>query len=398
MKTFLLFGALALSLAANVWLASSRGMEVLPPFSPKAAPPTQIFPVQPTGSAERAITWTSLQADGDDLPKLVAGLRAAGFPGEVVRAIAATQINLRATVRRNQIYNPFAVPFWKATVPTPAQMMKLRALTEEGQAALTSLGLEPLSQTELAVQHRRYGNLPGAKIAQLEKISLDYADMLSVAAKKENRISGVSFEEQRQLLNIEQRKDLVALLTPAELAEYDLHHSGNAAVLGNHLQEIDVSEDEYRALFHILQLQDQAHPVRLGLQTPEMLEDLVVAQHELHQQLLSTLGNERFLKYLSADSSYRDLASFAETGTEINGDKILALLDLQNALNSALGRATQQPGQTPEDRRFAANQVRAEFRARLAAHLSPEQLTSFLKGNFGQMSFVLRSDMPPPKP
>src|SRR5262249_3367098 len=77
---------------------------------------TTAAPPRPTvaAAATAASTWTGLKTD--DLPALVARLRAAGFPAGVIREILRAQVNARYNPRLSALMEPDpGLPFWKVS-------------------------------------------------------------------------------------------------------------------------------------------------------------------------------------------------------------------------------------------------------------------------------------------
>ena len=397
MKSLLLFGALALSLAANVWLVSTRQ----PSSSSSVPPPEKTAAAKsnrpPTTAAANAVTWDSLHK-GNDLPALVAGLRAAGFPPDLVRRIVVAQLNEQFAARRKRIFDNSTMPFWKPSAPNAEQSLALRTVNDEIRATLVSLEIDPDSAETKANRLQRYGNISPGKIYSLDKIILDYSDLINQLYSTNSPAQGPAVDAQRKLLEAEQRKDMAALLTPAELEEYNLRNSNASHVARSAVQNMNVSEDEYRAIFRAVQAKEQAHPIVYGVQTADMLDAQAAASREMLSRFRSTLGDERFLKYLNNPySEFRDIANFASNNPGLSVDQIVGLLDAQGSLNSAMIRANRKPGQTNEDWQLAVAKVAAEYRAQIAAQIGADRLDAFVKGNYGQLSMFLKREAPPPK-
>src|SRR5471032_2672419 len=65
-------------------------------------------------AAEARPLWTALKSD--DLPTLIARLRAAGFPPNVIREIVRLQVNARYNSRLAALMEPDPnLPFWKVS-------------------------------------------------------------------------------------------------------------------------------------------------------------------------------------------------------------------------------------------------------------------------------------------
>ena len=397
MKSILLIGALALSLAANVWLVSSRAPSA-PASSPLSATAptadsTKSVPSQTTASPEKAVTWSSLHA-GEDITKLVAGLRTAGFPASLIQRIALAQLNQQLAARRKQIYDADAGPLWKRSGPTQEQALALRSLDLQNRTLLQSMGLDPFTPEEMAGLVRQWSYLPQAKMLPLEKLNKDYDDLIDQLFGKNRPSRDSDLEAQLKLLNEEKRRDLAALLTPEELEEYDLRNSRAGTFVRSMVQLLDVSDADYRALFRIVQASDLAHPRPLGVPSSEQFEEQVAASTAMRHKIRAYLGDERFLKFLAAPNSDSEgLVRFATANPGVTVDQIFGLLDAQYSL----ARDTQKPGQSPEERQASINKWAADYRTKLAEQIGSDRLNALAKGNYGQLSMFLKREAPPPK-
>lgn len=116
--------------------------------------------------------WQSLRSD--DLRLVVANLRTAGFPENIVRTIASALINERYAARRRELFDidgPVP-PFWDTTQSSIAYntevQSKLRELNRQRQLDLIDLlGELPIDEMALYTLRRQYGDLPPEKLTLL---------------------------------------------------------------------------------------------------------------------------------------------------------------------------------------------------------------------------------------
>lgn len=296
---------LAVSLAANLALGALIAVKApsllkLPGSSPHPAPAGAPSPA--AGSAPAGLpadVWASLKSD--DMRALVARLKAAGFPPAVVRAVAAVQMHEQFAARRRALFAGVEdAPYWKGRGPfaalDPKLQGELRALGKEETAAMKELFGPDSGMDDGArafYQRRQFGNLPAAKMDQVQDVVTDYNDLRNQIYSS---TGGTLLPEDRDkiaMLEKEQAADLAKILTPDELFEYQIRSSQTAQQLRNQLAIFNPSEDEFRALFKVDQsFADQLGPM-VGPQTSEQVAAREAAQADLLAQAQATVGSDR---------------------------------------------------------------------------------------------------------
>lgn len=196
-------------------------------------------------------------------------LEAAGFPPELVRATIRAQLFHDHQLREQALVgNAGPQPFWQTGTSyygfgggDPETEKAINALRRELRAQnLELLGTEVgTDDTAMAAYRQRWGPIPDAKVALIQRITNDYAELQREFMAGRSSMA-LSSEDQARLtlLQQEQRADLVAALTPEELLEYDLRASHTAGRLRSQLQPFNPSEEEYRAIFAAQHALDQA--------------------------------------------------------------------------------------------------------------------------------------------
>jgi len=275
---------------------------------------------EPTGTADTAsaadipaTTWSTLQ--NGDLATLVARLRAAGFPPNVIRRIVSDQLGLEYTKRYGDLLKQlFDRPFWKDSSGgafDPKIMTAMRAATKEYTDTLKSLvGEDPSADKSASTsQKRRYGDLPSAKIEQLQAIESDYSEL---AMQVRNDARGMMLPEDNAklaLLEKEKLADFAKVLTPQELEEYNLRSSTTASQMRSTLATFNPTEAEFRGLFKIQSALDEQYPRPMyGITTPDQMAPRQAAEKELQPQIQALLGPDRYADYqLATDPKYQQI-------------------------------------------------------------------------------------------
>lgn len=278
------------------------------------------------GAARAAVTkarsevWGQLRSD--DLPTLIANLRAAGFPEAQTRAIVAGILGERFAARRRELLNTDETPrFWTMRVNQPgfdpAKQIELRAMAREQRELLKQLlGTDATSEEQRLNLQRLYGPLPADKLEAVGRINSDY---LELASQIQLEAAGMMLPEDREnlaLLEQEKRKDLAGVLTPAELELFDLYSSATANTMRRNLSAFEPSESEFRAIFALQREFDEqfARPGAAGFNGfDDRAQERRAAEQKLGEQLRTALGEARYAEFQRAqDQGYRAAVRIAE--------------------------------------------------------------------------------------
>ncbi|MFT3783222.1 MAG: hypothetical protein QM790_14530 [Nibricoccus sp.] len=324
--------ALAASLVANAFLAAAFF------FKPAAATGWSWGSVKTHGttggSSITSASSRSSDTSGTQLAETIASrnpaalrdqLRALGLSDEVIRRtiravmmeryndryralVALHQGDKSELLRTGGLSNGF----------TKEERAELRALSREINQQLVALLGPPSAESE--IDNARYSFLPQEKVDQLRLINRDYAEMRNDLSDEIGRFRVASDDEKLRMLEQERRKDIESLLSPAELAEYDLRHSPTASMLRYRLANVNITDDEFRSLYNILKPTNNISLSALGIKpgvelTPEQRQQLTSlreAQVAAEEQAKTILGEDRYADFKRAsDSDYRNLQSAA---------------------------------------------------------------------------------------
>lgn len=384
MRSRVLLVILALSFAANAALGYLLFFRWRGDTHPSAADrPTAAETRAPRSAAPIAVhqlgqTISTAQTVGD-FRDLAAQLRAAGWSDDVVTMFVRSLVSQEFSRRHRQIFDWASVPFWRDTPLTPEQQDRWRALDREQRDFLLALNL-PRTEQERAKWRRDYGNLSDAKLNALEKIFRDYGD-LRQELQANQRTSGARAEKdseaQSRLLSAEMQSDIEALLTPEEKAEYDFRRSGDFAALKMQLGNVEVTEQEFRAL-------DAAQKAFRATQPGSSLEpenaNQLAAWDGWQRQVRATLGDERYRAFVAAQLAPAAPRFFAEH-PGVTAAQIQALARLQRTAPFELQKEMLAPNLTGEERQARVTAVNQRFRAQLVDILGPQYAAEALAKN-----------------
>jgi hypothetical protein len=141
----------------------------------------------------------------------------------------------------------------------------------------------------------RYGFLSDEKTSALHQLERDYGELRSKALSAGGQIG----LERMKLVDQEWRRDLAALLTPSELAEYDVRFAADADMLRSRLGPIDGTEQEYRQL--------------LALEKKSASDSSAATRITLQEEAARILGRERAANYFwGMEPGFKEVAAIAE--------------------------------------------------------------------------------------
>ncbi len=303
---------LAASLVANALLAYAAftgSARVSDPTAAEAAAaqaaanlshPKAPNPVDPA-------TWSKLETA--DLPALVSRLREAGFPKDVIRAIMTGLLTEQFAARRRALDPDTANrAFWKDRSPDLKLQLASLALSREQQQALRALlgpDARAADPVTLARERARFGELAPEKLAAATAIEEDFQQK---QAERYFRTGTNNMEDMKNLLR-DQRAALAALLSPAELMDYDLRNSLTGQTLRNDLVAFNPTEEEYRAIFKLRQPFDEQFSFYSGILGQDQMRRRIEAEKQMTDQIKALLGPERGAAYeRTTDYSYRQTA------------------------------------------------------------------------------------------
>lgn len=329
----LLLGVLGTSLVANAWFAFSpprasrlgtspaqkpepsltttraaASGAAVPPAASASSAADASAPADPT--APRGLTWRTPRSD-EDFRQLAADLRTAGFPPRLIYSLVRELYlqNSLASARRASL------PYWQrfSSEVTKEDQAIYRGLNTKLDAILGP-DARPSLTLDTATRQRRYGALPDAKIDAIAGIERDYDDMRLDVYRSADR-DGFSLDafnsqrEQTKLLNAEKLADLAKILSPAELADYELRNSDASRNLARSLSGIDVTPEQFAALFASRRAMDDANQPITGSVSLEMQRQRQATQNAFYETARKTLPAESFYQLLNnTDIFYRSVA------------------------------------------------------------------------------------------
>ncbi|MGC4072043.1 MAG: hypothetical protein QM760_05915 [Nibricoccus sp.] len=307
--------------------------------------------VVPPLSAE---TWELIKA-GD--ASCVATLRSLGLSDEMLNRVIRARIELRYREREKELFAK--VDYWKRNYNTsrsrPVDPLKALDLRREKDAELKALlGADYRKDDEYSDPRTAF--LPPGKAEELRLLQEDYDALTQSTYVYDGGIMLPEDREKLAYLEKQKRTDLAALLTPEELAAYDLRNSNTANMLTYQLRDSDFTEEEYKAIFALRKPFDDQYTTSYGMMvttTPEQSKARQQAEESLNKEIKAALGDERYAAYQrSQDQEYRTLNAVAKR-LDLPPAKATEAYALKVSLEQKMKDFRPQPGSSPGEQRNA---------------------------------------------
>lgn len=358
---------LAASLIANVALVA-----VFATRSTAPTPATTSAAVTPARSDSAALR--AALASGD-----ATALRAAGLSADLSREIALSRALSRSfeKVRAAKSATTADGRWWQAPNSGGLSREQQLLLRRDFTDALSASFGDDLGLFSTVGDAAQLDFLSPDKRAALRRIMQDYAEMM--AKFSPDGVQLASDKEKLRLLRAERDRDIATLLSPSELADYELRTSASAATVRNRYGDAIQSEDDFRKLYALQKAFDERFPAdalagRVSMDTMRARAD---AQQQLQADIRSTLGDEKYAALRRAtDSELRTLDSLVtRLGLPANTTDRLATARETYAAESQ--RINANTTLSASDRRAQLQDLGTKAKAELTSTLGPEAADAF---------------------
>ncbi len=250
-------------------------------------------PLAASNAANTTHPWSHL--DTDNLTEVLKRLHAAGFPSTVLRAVA----DQRYKQRYGELADSTAErAYWKSEAELSNEAgEKFTKLRAQGSFEnIFGFDLALLDDDSRAHALRAYGNLPNDKIGRILAAQKSFADSI-VALDRNISKDGNDLMTKTQAILRQQQETIAAILTPEELADYNLRSSTTAYALRRQLSSMHLSEAEYRSIYALQSAFDLQYPAAYGGIYADLSPAMSAANDALQAQIKTTLGDARFAEY-----------------------------------------------------------------------------------------------------
>jgi hypothetical protein len=255
--------------------------------------------------------WQTLSSGS--LADIAKRLSAEGFPPRLQRVIVSALVAQQFADRHRAIADLIrGRPWWKAVLDSSegAKLLAARQRLRQEEADAVDAVLGPdLGSTPYITSSRlyRYGDLPPATSAELDRINSDYGELMS---EIRNASQGILLPEDREKLLFLARQghaDIAQRLTPEQLFEYDLRSSPEGWWLRTITAGMNPTEEEFRALFKVrFAFSAPYSDGQYEYMSAEDKQTLARLEPQLNEQIRGVLTPDRFAEYqLKSTPEYR---------------------------------------------------------------------------------------------
>ncbi len=222
------------------------------------------------------------------------------------------------------------------------------------------------------IDSSRLSFLSPEKRDKLRGILGDY-DELMAKFGAQGGIQLASDKAQLKLLTAERDRDIAALLTPDELADYQMRTSATANALRNRYGDGITSEEEFKQLYALQKTFDDKFPADAftGRVTPEQMKARADASLQLQADMRAAVGDDAYAALRRASDS--DLKTIDALVTRLNlpadtTDRVAAERDVYSAESQRIMADTSVPfPQKREQLQALATRAKADLSSTLGA-------------------------------
>jgi hypothetical protein len=325
-------------------------------------------------------------------------LRAAGVDEELIRAIVSARIWKRYESRFKALQpgGDEKKPWWKNDddggywgMQSKEQRAQVKALQAEIKAESERvLGKDPRSESMNPWLERQYGFVSAEKREALQELEQDYNELSSELQRESRGFQMPLDSEKARFLQEEKRRDLALILTPEEMADYDLRQSRTAQNLRWQMTKMDATEAEYRAIFEIRKEFDDLYSEYDGFgnrmrrnNDPEARKERGEAEKAMKAQIKEALGPERYQAYVrSNDHDYQQLQN-ATKRFQLPPDTPAKIYDLRDEFPKKAMLVADDPNLSPDEKKAELGKLAGEARERVKATLGADVAQVYFDNN-----------------
>jgi LysM repeat protein len=308
-------------LAAILFFPRPRGAAA--PGEPEAGPQGSASNRVKTQVVVRKQFFSWQQLESPDYPTYIAHLREIGCPEQTIRDIIIADVTQLYAKKRLAELAAADPQWWRSDsdeIGAQAAGERASILDQERRGLLTGL-LGPDWEVPNYTQALRYVvGLGGPAFSELSLEARQYAQ--DIAGRARQRLQSYLDGQQKdgkpadpvQLARLHQqtRTELAQVLNPAQLEEFLLRYSQTAADLRAQLRGVEVTPDEFRALFRA---RDPMEQQLLASSDNEATaaQQRAALQKKVEDSLKEVLGPDRYQTYrMAQDAAYREAVTLAQ--------------------------------------------------------------------------------------
>jgi len=311
--------------------------------------------------------WTRLH--NEDPAAFEENLRAAGLPPHVVSALLAADARERLRLRTGDASEAVARATGPArTDPTAGSNGAVRRTSTATTAPPGPLG-------------RNLEFIDPARRDAVREIARDYDAMLADIRRNAPLLTDAE-KEMIATLEAERRRDLEPLLTPTELADFEMLKSPLYSRLTSETSEFQPTLEEFRAIY-ALEKQYTERFGRNGMSSlPPNHADRQAADQfraTLDDQLLLAFGTDRFSEYdRSRNHEYRELSKLVRR-VNLPASHAVEVFSIRDFVSVESNRIVDDASLNETEKQTALRTLAAETRTRITRQLGDEAGAAYIQ-------------------
>jgi hypothetical protein len=335
-------------------------------------------------------TWEEVESD--NYVTYIKNLREIGCPPSTIRDIIVADVD-ELYVHRRITEVVSADHQWWTSEPDldaiQAAANKLKTLETERRALLTRLlgpgwetasnPLPPSTRTGISLTGPILGELsPQTKVAVYD-IAAQTQQKIE-AYQEAQRIAGKEVDPaELAKLREESRAELAKILDPAQMEEFLLRYSNTAYQMRSELRGLDLTKEEFRALFRARDSIEQQDELNYTGNDPIKLRRKQELETQREAAIKQALGEERYANYaLNQDPLFRKSQATAEQ-LGAPADVVLPIYQINRLTEAERQRIGDDRTLSAEEKIEALAAVQAEQQKSLEKILGPEFLRQYLQ-------------------
>lgn len=344
-------------------------------------------PVVKTAVVVRRQFFSWQEVESDDYPTYIKNLRDIACPEQTIRDIIIADVNALYARRWAMEVTTPDQQWWRAEPDTNVLQqaaVKVRQLEQERRELLTTLlgvswesgdlvSLPRPTRAPLPLDGPVLGTLPPEVKQAVEQIALSSSDRVDEYLAAQQRAGKQADPAVLARMRAEMRRELMGVLSSAQLEEFLLRYSDTARNLRAELAQLksfNATPAEFRAMFQNLDsLNEQLAMVDDS--TPQGAQHRQTLLAQMQAALKQALGEKRYEQYrLLHDSRYQE--ALAEAQNAGNPESALALYEIKLAAAGEQERIKGLAGLTDEQRAIESKKAELEQLKAAAAALGQE--------------------------
>ncbi len=334
------------------------------------------------------------EVESENYPAYIANLRAIDCPEQTIRDIIIADVNQLYAKKRATETVTADLQWWR---PDPYREM-VRAIAEKTQALDTgrrelltqllgpdweqSTAFNPNPPTSnLVLAGLVLGSLPLETRQAVQDISARSAQrLLAYQREREQEDQPVDPVEMARLRK-QTRDELAQVLTQEQLEEYLLRYSNNAGKLRLELKDVEITPEEFRALFRARDMLEQQIQLFYSGSDPASVKRREVLEKQIDAANKQALGPERYQAYkVNQDPAFQQTMTLAEK-INVPAETALPMYEVNRASEAERERIRKNATLTTEEREEALAAVQKEQDKSLRQLLGEEAYQRYVKNN-----------------